>query len=91
MRIGELWGDFLKSNPAASRRLAAARIPQVWGEVTGPAVAAHTSSVEIVKGVLYVKMNSAAARSEIFMRREELKGALNEALGEKVINVVIVK
>lgn len=91
MRIGELWNDFVESRPGFARRLAAARVPDVWPQVVGPTVAAYTESVEAVNGVLYVRMKSAAARNEIFMRREQLKEAVNEALGAKTVNVVIVK
>ena len=91
MRIGELWNEFVESRPALARRLAVTKVPDLWPQVVGPTVAAYTESVEVVNGVLYVRMRSAAARNEIFMRREELKDAINKALGIKAVNVVIVK
>lgn len=91
MRIGELWNDYVESRPALARRLATTKIPAVWPQVVGPTIASYTESVEVVKGVLYVRMRSAAARNEVFMRREQLKDAVNEAIGTKVVNVVIVK
>lgn len=91
MPIGELWNDFVESHPGLARRMAVARIPDLWPQIVGPTVAAYTESVEVVKGVLYVRMKSAAARNEIFMRREQLKDAVNEAIGTKAVNVVIVK
>lgn len=91
MRIGELWNEFVESRPGLARRLAATRVPDVWPTVVGPKFAAYTESVEVVNGVLYVRMTSAAARNEMFMRRDQLKDAVNEAIGSKVVNVVIVK
>lgn len=91
MSIGELWNDFMESRPGLARRLAATKVPDIWPQVVGPVFAAHTESVNVVNGVLYVKMISAAARSEMFMRRDELKDAVNKAVGTKVVNVVIVK
>lgn len=91
MRIGELWGDFLKESPGVARKLAEARIPEVWESVVGPMAAYYTTSLSVVKGVLHVKMGSASARSELFMRREELRHAINKAVGVNVVNVVIVK
>lgn len=91
MRIGELWDEFVQSRPGLARRLAATRVPDIWPKVVGPKFASYTHSVEVVNGVLYVKMTSSAARNEMFMRREELKDAINQAAGTKVVNVVIVK
>lgn len=91
MRIGELWGDFLKNSPGLARKFAEARIPEAWASVVGPALAGYTMDTNFVKGVLYVKMASAPARSEIFMQREQLRLALNKTLGLNVINVLIVK
>lgn len=91
MRIGELWNDFVESRPGLARRLAAAKIPDIWPQAAGEKIAAYTESLTVDNGVLYVKMRSAAARNEVFMQRDRLRDAVNEALGTKVVNVVIVK
>ena len=91
MRVGDLWAEFVNSNPAAQRHLAGARIPEVWASLVGPAVAARTTELRIERGVLYVHLNSSVVRNEIFMRREELKDAINDTLGIRTVNVIIVK
>lgn len=91
MRIGELWNDFIESRPGMARRLAAARVPEMWPSIVGAKAASYTESVEVVNGLLFVKMRSAAARNEVFMRRSEIKEAIDNLLGPKVVNDVIVK
>lgn len=91
MSFGELWSEFLQVNPAARRHLAEARVAEVWESVVGPAIAARTTSISVERGVMYVRISSSVARNEIFMRREELKEAINQAVGMRVVNVVIVK
>jgi predicted nucleic acid-binding Zn ribbon protein len=91
MRVGDLWAEFVESNPAARRHLATARIPEVWAQLVGPAVAARTTQLRLERGVLYAHLDSSVVRNEIFMRREELKDAINNALGVRAVNVVIVK
>lgn len=91
VRIGELWGDFLKGAPTIARKIAEAKISDVWVELVGASVAAMTTSLEVKTGVLYVRTSSSVVRSELFMRRESLKDSLNRAVGMKVINVVIIK
>lgn len=90
-RIGDLWNDFLKERPDVARRIGEARAVEAWGEVVGPMVAYFTTSVSVERGVLTAKISSAAARSEIFMRRAELKEALNSKVGTNVIRTVIIK
>ncbi len=91
MSFGALWDEFLETNPAARRRLAEARVAEVWESIVGPAVAARTTSISVERGVMYVHISSSVARNEIFMRREELKEVVNQAVGMRVVNVVIVK
>lgn len=91
MSIGELWNDFIESRPGMARRLSAAKVPGLWPQIAGPKAAAYTESVEVVNGILFVRMRSAAARSEIFMRRGEIKKTIEDLLGPKVVNDVIVK
>jgi hypothetical protein len=91
MSIGELWNDFIESRPGRARRLTAARIPDIWPSIVGDKAAAHTESVEVVNGLLFVKMRSAAARNEMFMRRSEIKNTIDRLLGPKIVNDVIVK
>lgn len=91
IRIGELWEEFIKSAPKFAARIAEAKVPRIWAEIAGNRVAMYTTSIEIVKGVMYVKVSSAAARSEVFLHRTEYKDRINETLGTRVVNVIIVK
>ncbi len=91
MKIGDLWSEFVQGNEAMRRHLAEARIPEVWEQLVGTAVASRTSQLKMERGVLYAFFDSSVVRNEIFMRREELKDAINETLGARVVNVVIVK
>lgn len=91
VRIGELWSGFVRENPAVSRHLTEARVPEVWARVNGPAIASLTRSVDVCSGVLNVCMTSSVARHEIFMRREEIRQKLNTELGSPIIKNIIVK
>ena len=91
MSIGELWSGFVEENPTRMRRLAEARIPDLWPEVVGPGAASLTRSLTMRNGVLYVALTSSVARHDIFMRRTELRHRLNELLGMNVVSNIIVK
>lgn len=91
IRIGELWGDFLKSSPTIARKIAEAKVSDLWPQVAGEVAARYTTSIETKDGVVQVKIASAALRSELFMQRGALKEALNRALGMEVVKNLIIK
>lgn len=91
MRIGELWSDFVAGTPTVARKMGEARVAELWPQIVGPAVAAHTLSVAVEKGVLQVRMSSSVARHELFMRREQLCAAVNEAVGMTVVRSAFIK
>lgn len=91
VKIGDLWDDFLKSAPTIARKIAEAKVPDIWPSVVGNRIAMYTASVKVEKGILIVKMTSAPARSELFMRRSELRERINAALRMDVIRDVVVK
>ena len=91
MKLGDLWDDFLKSNSGVARKLAEARVSEVWPKVVGPSVASQTVSLSVEKGILTARFSSSGVRSEIFRRRDALRDAVNRALGLDVLRTVIVK
>lgn len=61
------------------------QIEEVWPQVMGDVVTRLTRSVEVKKGVLIVRVNSAALKAQLFENRFELVRRLNEAVGAQVI------
>ena len=61
------------------------QMEEVWPSVMGETVAKLTRSVEVKNGMLYVKVNSAALKTQLFENRFELVRKLNEAVGAQVI------
>ena len=61
------------------------QIADVWPQVMGDVVNRLTRSVEVKNGVLYVRVNSAALKTQLFENRFELVRKLNDAVGAQVI------
>jgi predicted nucleic acid-binding Zn ribbon protein len=61
------------------------QIEEVWPQVMGDVVTRLTRSVEVRDGVLYVRVNSAALKTQLFENRFELVRKLNEAVGAPAI------
>ena len=62
------------------------QIEEVWPKVMGETVRKLTRSVEVRDGVLYVRVNSAALKTQLFENRFELIRKLNEAVGAPALN-----
>lgn len=78
--IGEVLVEFLREN-GMEKPILERRVVEQWPRVMGETVARLTRSVEVTDGVLYVKLSSAALRSQLFEIRFDLVKKLNEAVG----------
>jgi predicted nucleic acid-binding Zn ribbon protein len=65
--------------------------PAYWQEVVGELLAQHVQIERIDKGTLFLKADSASWRSEVMLRREEIRDKVNERLGAEIVRVVLVR
>ena len=91
IRVGELLGDFLSSTPTIALKIAQAKAMDVWPEVVGTVISIYTSSISFDKGIMFVHVTSASARHALFLQRKEILNRLNEKLGVRVANDIIIR
>lgn len=91
VRIGDLWGDFLDSSPYVARKIAEAKIPDLWPAMVGSVIASYTTKMELQRGCLTIYMSSSVARHEVFMRRAVIKEEINRLSKMELVRNVIVK
>ena len=82
--ISEALVDFLRES-GLEQSVLEVQIADVWPQVMGDVVNRLTRSVEVKNGVLYVRVNSAALKTQLFENRFELVRKLNEAVGAPAI------
>ena len=88
--IGELLDKLFKS-PDIAAKIAEGSLPDTWRKVVGPAVAEQTRQVRLVRGVLYVHVQSSVVRSELMLRRNALIHAINAESGVNLVRDVVVQ
>ena len=60
-----------------------------WPKVVGTFIASHTIDVSIKKGVLFVRVDSDALRSELSYSKSLLLKNLNERVGKDVVKEIV--
>ncbi|WP_020568797.1 DUF721 domain-containing protein [Neolewinella persica] len=68
-----------------------ARTKLVWGKFFGKHVEDNTRDLMVRNRKLYVYVNNAALRNQLFMHREGIKKRLNDEFGEAYLEEVVIK
>lgn len=81
-------GNFLKGSQL-SGKLAEQRLIDCWGKLMGQMILKHTKSIAVSNKKLFLHLDSAPLRQELFYGRQKLITMLNEEVGETVINEIV--
>lgn len=80
--------DWLDSHPMAWKAKET-RIIHLWGDLLGPMVKNHTSSITFKAGKLTVRLDSAAIRHELSFARTQILEGLNRELGGQLVTELV--
>lgn len=67
------------------------KIKAAWERMMGPTIIKHTAQIRLVRRTLYLVIDSAALKQELFYGREKIRTMLNEELGEAFLEEVVVR
>ena len=88
--IGSAIKEWLRAN-GLEQKVQEHSVPGYWEQVVGEAFARHARVEKVDNGRLFVSVESAAWRSEVMLRREEIRAKLNERLGAEIVKEIIVR
>lgn len=60
-----------------------------WPQVVGPFIASHTIDLSVKNGVLFVRVDSDALRSELSYSTSLLMKNLNEMVGKEMVKEIV--
>lgn len=72
-------------------RLAEHRAVLVWSDVVGPEISRVTEPARVKSGCLSVHVKTAPWRHALMFRREEIRKALNNRLGEDLVKRIVLR
>ena len=80
--------EFLKVS-RLSGKLAEQKVIDGWEKLMGKMIANHTKQISISNKRLYLSLDSAPLKQELFYSREKIIKMLNEEAGEEVVREVV--
>ena len=89
-KLGDAIKQFLKQSRIKSS-IQVLQLEEVWEQVMGKTIARYTENIKIINKTLFITTNVAPLKQELQYQKEKIKLRVNEALGEKVIEEVIIQ
>lgn len=89
-KFGQAFDDWLKEANMEAKFKETALI-NAWPELMGPMVARHTKQLFISNQVLFVTLDSAPLRQELFQSRDKMIQLLNQSAGAELIKDIVFK
>ncbi len=71
------------------KKIDEARVIEAWAEIAGPTINGVTDKAWVKSGTLYVRINSAAWRHELHLRRQAWRTRLNHHLDEELVREIV--
>ena len=69
----------------------ALQIEELWEKIMGKAIARYTDNLKIINRTLFITTHVAPLKQELIFQKEKIKFRVNEALGEKLIDEIVIK
>jgi hypothetical protein len=69
----------------------ALQIEDVWEDIMGKTVARYTEKLQIIGDKLIITTNVAPLKQELFYQKEKIRQRVNEAMGQRIVNEVIIQ
>lgn len=88
--IGDALKEFLKKSRLKSG-VQALQIEDAWESIMGKTIANYTDKIQIINSTLFISTSVAPLKNELIYQKAKIIERVNEALGERVINEVVVK
>ena len=67
------------------------QIQDVWEQIMGKTISKYTEKIQIHGHTLYITTTVAPLKQELLYQKEKIKQRVNEALGERLIQEVVIK
>jgi predicted nucleic acid-binding Zn ribbon protein len=89
-KIGDAIKHFLNQSRIKGD-IQAMQIEDVWENVMGKTIARYTDNLKVINRTLFISTTVAPLKQELMYQKEKIKLRVNEALGDKIIDEVVIQ
>ena len=89
-KIGDAIKQFLNQSRLKGS-IQALQIEDVWESVMGKTISRYTENIKVIDKTLFITTNVAPLKQELIYQKEKIKLRVNEALGENVIENIVIQ
>ena len=89
-KIGDAIKQFLNQSRLKGS-IQALQIEDVWESVMGKTISRYTQNIKVIDKTLFITTNVAPLKQELLYQKEKIKLRVNEALGERVIENIVIQ
>ncbi len=90
MSLGDAMREYLRRSPFRNK-MNEVRIQNLWEKEMGQTISKYTRSIRLVNRQLIISTDVAPLKQELAYSKETILQRMNAALGEKLIDKVIIK
>jgi hypothetical protein len=90
MQIGDALKQFLNKSKLKNG-IRAVQIESVWEQLMGKTISRYTDKIEIINSTLFIRTSVGPLKNELVYQKEKIIERVNEAMGEKVIQSVVIQ
>ncbi len=87
-------GDAIKKFLEQSRLkggMQALQIEDAWEKIMGKTIARYTDKLQVINDTLFITTQVAPLKQELIFQKEKIIQRVNEALGQRIINKIVVQ
>jgi Protein of unknown function (DUF721). len=66
------------------------QIEDAWEKIMGKTVARYTDKLQVINDTLFITTQVAPLKQELIFQKEKIIQRVNEALGQRIINKIVV-
>lgn len=89
-KIGDAIRQFLNQSRIKGD-IQALQINELWEQIMGKTIARYTENIKVINRTLFITTNVAPLKQELIYQKEKIKLRVNEAVGEKIIDEIVIQ
>ena len=89
-KIGDAIKQFLNQSRLKGS-IQALQIEDIWENVMGKTISRYTEKIKVIDKTLFISTNVAPLKQELIYQKDKIKLRINEALGERVIENIVIQ